>query len=201
MNPQCSYNGSTVAPNFSQQIQPGAGWEAQNAAGISFASDSSSGNKAFWDHFCNMWDQPGYTASGLSCDGLGAYNAMNNNYTGGKWTGFFFGIGMSHQWPAARLGGVAPTVNRTLSVGYSLALEPNAVTVIVTLTSPAGAVTSTTCTSSPCAVTADARQGAHILADEVSRPETRRCSRRANRQRFWCSDAPQAEDAPRFILN
>jgi len=39
----------------------------------------------------------------------------------------------------------------------------NAVEVIVTVTSPAGAVTSTTCASSPCAVAADARQGTHLV--------------------------------------
>jgi hypothetical protein len=162
-NPQIAYNGSGVSPNFAKQIARVNSGEMQNAAGISYANDSTT--KSFWDTFyANIWDLPGYTQTGFGSDGLGSENCgPNNNFALGKWTGFCFGIGMSHQWPAARLGGVTPVVPRTLSVGFNLALAPGAVEVIITVTSPAGVVSNTTCTSSPCAVTADARQGAHIL--------------------------------------
>ena len=48
---------------------------------------TSDGGSAFYcdSHFVN-------TAGELSNASLGAY----------KWTGFFFGMGMAHQWPAVR---------------------------------------------------------------------------------------------------
>ncbi|MGH9455877.1 MAG: hypothetical protein ACRD2O_18125, partial [Terriglobia bacterium] len=60
---------------------------------------------------------------------------------------------------AWRLGGLAPSVNRTLYVSFNLASVPNATQVKVTLTEPDGAVVTGTCSSSPCAVETDARQG------------------------------------------
>jgi hypothetical protein len=51
------------------------------------------------------------TAGELSNVSLGAY----------KWTGFFFGMGMAHQWPAVRVENIAgapdPSVNDTGGVG------------------------------------------------------------------------------------
>jgi hypothetical protein len=38
-------------------------------------------------------------------DNLGLSNLLDGNLAGGKWPGFFFGMGMAHQWPAARLFG------------------------------------------------------------------------------------------------
>ncbi len=56
--------------------------------------------------------------------------------------------------------GTVPTVTPlTLYVGARLAGVPNATKYRVTITAPDGAVTTNTCTSSPCTVTADSQQG------------------------------------------
>lgn len=34
---------------------------------------------------------------------VGVFNLADNSLSGGKWPGFFFGMGMMHQWPAVRL--------------------------------------------------------------------------------------------------
>jgi hypothetical protein len=44
---------------------------------------------------------------------------------GGKWPGFFFGMGMAHQWPA-ELFGVAsptPTINGKFSLGGKISFR------------------------------------------------------------------------------
>ena len=72
-------------------------------------------------------------------------------------------MGMAHEWPAVRLGGVAPAINRTVSASFTLASVANAATFVAVVTSPSGAQTTVTCSSSPCSVSADARQGAHVV--------------------------------------
>ncbi len=89
------------------------------------------------------------TASELSNASLGAY----------KWSGFFFGMGMAHQWPALRLGGAQPTRNRSVSIAYTLGAAASA---RILLTAPSGATTTVSCgATSPCAVTVDDRQGSY----------------------------------------
>jgi hypothetical protein len=61
-----------------------------------------------------------------------------------------------------RLGGLAPAVNRTLWVSFSTAGVPQATQARVTLTQPSGVTVTQTCSASPCAVQADARQGNHV---------------------------------------
>src|SRR5207302_1975042 len=90
-------------------------------------------------------------------------NLADNNLGGYKWPGFFFGIGMSHQWPAVRLGGVAPVISRNIAIAYNLANVPAATQFRILMTSPSGAETIVPCTCSPCIFAADARQGAHIM--------------------------------------
>ncbi|MGA2184807.1 MAG: hypothetical protein ABSH47_17445 [Bryobacteraceae bacterium] len=167
-NPECSYNGSSttgVPTNVpSMQFARALSGEAQNAARINYQNDPTPSNQAFWDTFyCHQWDRPGYTAPGYGCDGIGASNLDDTSLSGGKWTGFFFGVGMSYQWPAARLQAIAPTLDRKLSVGFDLAVVANAVAVDMILTSPAGVVSHTRCSSSPCEVGADERQGSHVI--------------------------------------
>jgi len=62
-----------------------------------------------------------------------------------------------------RLGGLAPAVNRTLWVSFSTAGVPHATQARITLTQPSGVATTQTCSASPCAVQADARQGNHVV--------------------------------------
>lgn len=92
----------------------------------------------------------------------------NQSFAYYKWPGFYFGMGMSHQWPAVRLGGVLPAVNRTLQIAVCLGLGcsgsvPNAASVDVVLTAPNGVSSTTNCTTSPCQVMADARQGNDLM--------------------------------------
>ncbi len=111
-----------------------------------------------------IWCQTALT-TGVYCD---AYSAGNNQgasnltsaYLGGfKWTGYFFGVGMAHQWPAVRVGGVAPARNRTVNVDVNLGTSASA---RILITAPSGASTSYPCAASgPCAVTVDDRQGSH----------------------------------------
>jgi hypothetical protein len=61
-----------------------------------------------------------------------------------------------------RLGGLAPAVNRTLWVSFSTAGVPQATQARITLTQPSGVTVTQTCSASPCAVQADARQGNHV---------------------------------------
>lgn len=107
-----------------------------------------------------------WTQSGYYCDSQYAGPTTNliNNYLGAfKYFGFFFGMGMGHQWPAVRLGGVAAAKPRTISVGFNLASIANAAKFQITLTNPNGQQVTNTCTTSPCTVTADARQGNSLL--------------------------------------
>jgi len=63
---------------------------------------------------------------------------------------------------AWRLGGLSAAKTRTVYVGVNLASVHNATHVTVTMTQPSGAVATATCSTSPCAVQADARQGNHV---------------------------------------
>jgi hypothetical protein len=164
-NPGCSFSGSSALPNQSDQTARVVSVEIGNTATLSFANDSSSTNKSFWDTFyANIWDVAPYTAAGFGSDGIGSSNCgPQQNFSQGKWTGYCFGIGMSHQWPAARIGGVLPPLPRTLEVSCNISSVANATKCRVTLTKPDGSIVTNTCTSSPCAVTADAREGDHLL--------------------------------------
>jgi hypothetical protein len=60
-------------------------------------------------------------------------------------------------------GGLAPVATRVISAAFKLASVPNATAVRLTLTRPDGSTVQAVCTSSPCSVTADVRQGTHLL--------------------------------------
>ena len=79
-------------------------------------------------------------------------------YSNEKGYGQVFGVGQAHQWPAARLGGVSPPIPQTVSVDLDLG---SAASARVTVTQPSSATTQYLCSSSPCQVEVDARQGAH----------------------------------------
>jgi hypothetical protein len=98
----------------------------------------------------------------------------NQSFAAYKWPGFYFGMGMSHQWPAVRQGGVQPALNRTLKIGVCLGScpgsVPGATSLSVVLTAPSGVVSTTACSSSPCSVVADARQGSYLLVVKYLSP-------------------------------
>jgi hypothetical protein len=137
--------------------------EASQALRVYYEANPTPEAKAWGDRaYGSIWGNPVYTTGGVYSDsnyvrdensdgGLGAY----------KWTGFFFGMGMAHQWPAVRLGGVSPPKSRTVS----LQVKPGDAAAAKTrawVTAPSGEVKSFPCASlSACDVTVDDRQGAH----------------------------------------
>jgi hypothetical protein len=70
-------------------------------------------------------------------------------------------MGMAHQWPAARIGGVMPAVPHTIIVAFTM--PANATTANVMVTAPSSALTQKSCSSSPCTINVDARQGTHLV--------------------------------------
>jgi hypothetical protein len=134
-------------------------------------ADSGALDKVTWGDLAygSLWGYAPHTAPGYCAptDQLTEQNASAGAaspgifppHNTGKWTGFFFGMGMAHQWPAIRLGGVQPPRDVNTSVPFSL--PAGAVQVQVTLTAPSGAVGAPFVCTSTCAAATDARQGAY----------------------------------------
>ncbi len=114
---------------------------------------------ALWGY--TPWDTGGVYDDSYSIGNVGGFNTTNNDFGSYKWPGFFFGMGMAHQWPAVRLGGVQAPVITSRSVSFDLLSVPGATQVRVTVTAPSSATSAFTCTASPCVVTVDDRQGDH----------------------------------------
>jgi hypothetical protein len=119
----------------------------------------------------NCMGNPSFTSAGAyvatdgnTCDsGNGNLNATTNYGIGaGKWYGFFFGIGASWRWPAQRFGGVQAAQLRDVFVGFDLGAVASAASVEIVVTAPSGAQGKYDCSSSPCKVTVDDRQGSHL---------------------------------------
>jgi hypothetical protein len=134
--------------------------EAQNAMTVMYLGNPTAANKAIGDIFYGAtYGASGYTAPGYWSDGLTASNLDDGSLGAYKWPGFFFGVGMAHQWPAARLGGVAPAQYRTLAVPLN---TPVGLSAQVVVTAPSGALSTFPCgTGATCAITVDDRQGSH----------------------------------------
>jgi hypothetical protein len=135
--------------------------EASQALRVYYEATPTPEAKAWGDTaYGSIWGNPVYTAAGFYSDpnyvkdensnlGLGAY----------KWTGFFFGMGMAHQWPAVRLGGVAPPRNRTVSLQVKQGVGS---TTRIWVTAPSGEAKAYKCgTAAACDVVVDDRQGSH----------------------------------------
>jgi hypothetical protein len=146
---------------------------AENSGSLRSYYDTQNGSAASvaWGDLAygSCYGNPTYTSPGVysatdgnTCDS-GNGNLNDGSIHAGKWTGFFFGMGMAHEWPAVRLGGVAAPVNRTVSTSFSLAAVANAASFVAVVTLPSGAQNTVTCTSSPCSVIADARQGSPVV--------------------------------------
>jgi hypothetical protein len=71
-----------------------------------------------------------------------------------------FGVGQGHQWPGARLGGVSPPSLAAVPVNIDLA-GAGAASAQVVVTQPNSAQQKYSCSTSPCTVQVDQRQGAH----------------------------------------
>jgi hypothetical protein len=78
-----------------------------------------------------------------------------------KWWGYYWGVGGNWSWASARLGGTAPPLRRVVMVSLNF---QGATQAVLTVLAPDGTSTQVTCTSSPCPVTIDAREGDHLLS-------------------------------------
>jgi hypothetical protein len=106
-----------------------------------------------------IWGNCALTKPGYACDqNFVQGENSDNSFHMGKWTGFFFGVGMAHQWPAVRVGGVQPPKPRTVSVANS---QPFGTGAQVVVTAPSGTVSTVPCDAARCQFTVDDRQGTH----------------------------------------
>lgn len=182
ITPACNYPIQPTQPTYLATDR------AQNselgiACSAYYAQNPTSGNKTFCDQLYGaIWGNPTYNVGGVFYDqyssGLGAPStAAGLNYTvsnlnpgdqgAEKWPGFYCGMGSCDEWPAYRLGGVDPPNNITVDVPYSLSGIPGASKVLVTVTEPNGIATPVPCSSSPCAVVVDLRQGNPLLEIDI----------------------------------
>ena len=113
---------------------------------------------AIWGN-CSMTSGGGAT---YFCDShyVNTGGELSNGSIGAfKWVGFFFGMGMSHQWPAVRQGGVQAAQNRTIYIAFDIG---QAASVRIIVTAPSGTPPVVyACGASPCAITVDDLQGSH----------------------------------------
>ena len=164
--PGCNYGTSVYGEATGREQNQ----ELGNALADFYMNHPSTTNLAWGDSvYGAVWGNPAYNTGGVYYDA--ASDAMNIGYTnlpdnyinGGKWYGFFAGMGMLHRWPAVRLGGVAPPAPRTLSIPFAPTSVPGATQVQVTITQPNGALATQICPASPCPVTVDARTGSVLM--------------------------------------
>jgi hypothetical protein len=154
--PECIENSANAS---SVSVARARNSEVQNAMRVAYQGNPTSDMQALGDQvYCAQWGDMTLTKSGYCKGAITASNLEDVNLGSYKWTGFFFGIGMAHQWPAVRVGGVSPPVWQSTAVSFTLG---GAAGVRVTVTQPSGATQQFLCSTSPCAVQVDARQGAH----------------------------------------
>jgi len=133
--------------------------EAQNAMTVAYQASPTQTNLAFGDQFYGaQWGKPGFGnppySDGLYLNTLDSDTAFNY-----KWIGFLFGMGMSHQWPAVRLGGVQAPSGGTIQVNVSGTSVPGAASISALVTQPSGAKMLVKCTGPVCQIPIDRRQG------------------------------------------
>jgi len=133
--------------------------EAQTPFVIKYQADPSPANLAAGDEFYGgQWGKYG----GPWSDGVYLTALDDSGIWAYKWLGFMFGIGMGHQWPAVRLGGVA--AEDLVTYKFQFTLPANADKVVLSVLQPSGKlVYPAECTTSPCEFTYDRRQGSHRL--------------------------------------
>jgi hypothetical protein len=135
--------------------------EASQALRVYYEANPTPAARTWGDTaYGSIWGNPQYTTGGVYSDSNYVRNENSNASLGAyKWTGFFFGMGMAHQWPAVRLGGVAaPGIQVVgLEVKQGIAAKTR-----ISVTAPSGKVTMFSCgTDSHCEVEVDSRQGSH----------------------------------------
>jgi hypothetical protein len=135
--------------------------EASQALRVYYESNPTEEARAWGDRaYGSIWGYPEYTTDGVYSDSNYVRDENSNTALGAyKWTGFFFGMGMAHQWPAVRLGGVR--IERRHRVSLEVRRGATA-KMRISVTAPSGKVTVFACgPASACEVTVDDRQGRH----------------------------------------
>ena len=160
----CTYGNDPTAVYLSREQNS----ETGAAHAIYYQNNPTSASQSLGDQFYGaLWGYCPWTTGGVYCDlNSTAANAAGSNLAdqsvhGGKWFGFFAGIGMSHRWPAVRQGSVQPRRPRAVVLSARLADIPAAASVSVLVTAPSGAQTTVPCVGATCTVTVDDRQGTH----------------------------------------
>jgi hypothetical protein len=137
--------------------------EVSQALRVYYESNPTEAAKAWGDvAYGSIWGNPILTTGGVYTDPNYVRDENSNGSLGAyKWTGFFFGMGMAHQWPAVRLGGVmAPRIRRV-----NLEVKPQALAAKarISVTAPSGKVRVFSCgLAAQCEVEVDDRQGGHL---------------------------------------
>jgi hypothetical protein len=126
--------------------------ETSQALRVYYESNPTPDAKAWGDiAYGSIWGYPVYTAGEVYSDSNYVRDENSNASLGAyKWTGFFFGMGMAHQWPAVRLGGLQPSRGRrvALEVKQGVAAKTQ-----ISVTAPSGKVSIFACgPTSPCEV-------------------------------------------------
>jgi hypothetical protein len=157
---------SDLTPQGGISVARGLAVEALNSLTVYYQSNPTQAALVFGDTvYGSIWASSTYTLPGVysAPDNIQASNCYPGNLAYYKWPGFCFGMGMSHQWPAARVGGVQPAQNEQALVEFDLASVPSAEKVNMIVIKPSGSKTAYSCTTSPCRVMVDKRQGAHVI--------------------------------------
>jgi hypothetical protein len=123
------------------------------------ASYRTMGDNLFSANYGGAGGGPGADGGGGDFADLSIYGLSSS----GKEYGFTAGAGSAQSYLAYRLRAPAGATLRSIPVSFSLTDVPNAASVNLHLTSPSGAQTDTLCTSSPCTVSVDARQGNYLI--------------------------------------
>jgi hypothetical protein len=143
-------------------VARGLAVEALNSLTVYYQSNPTDDAKKFGDTvYGSIWASSALTSGGVysAPDNIPASNCYAVNLASYKWPGFCFGMGMSHQWPAARVGGVQPAQNEEALVRFDLKRVSSAAGVRMTVTQASGASQKYSCSSSPCRLVVDKRQG------------------------------------------
>jgi hypothetical protein len=153
----CNYGNDTTGKQGARALVA----EAQNATRLVYESSPTAPNLALGDLlYGNVYGDSAYTTEGYTTNG-GIANEflLDNGLNAGKWYGFQFGVGMAHQWPAVRVGGVTPISYTSKPIKARLADIAAAVDIVVDYLAADGTVsTSAACTSAACTFSTDARQ-------------------------------------------
>ena len=79
--------------------------EVQNGFRVAYQTNPGNDVKAVGDQaYCAQWGNAAMTRPGYCTEAITASNLDDGSLGAYKYTGFFFGIGMAHQWPAVRVG-------------------------------------------------------------------------------------------------